>query len=43
MKFTKIELEILDQALTEYEENHYQSEDDSWQKIINNLMIKIYK
>lgn len=30
--------EMVLNALIEYEENHYESEDDKWQKQINRLM-----
>lgn len=34
--------EMIYKALVEYEENHYEMEDDKWQKQINKL-IKEYK
>jgi hypothetical protein len=36
--FTNTEIEIIKKALVEYEENHYETEDDEWQRIINNLI-----
>lgn len=41
MEFTKKELEIVKQAVDEYEEKHWESEDNNWQKIINKLMEKL--
>ena len=38
---TKKELEILDKALEEYEENYYAGKDQKWQKIVNSLKDKI--
>lgn len=35
---TNTDIEIIKKALVEYEENHYETEDDEWQKIINNLI-----
>jgi len=40
MELTKTEKEIISKALKEYEENHYSSESQDWQKIINCLMEK---
>ena len=37
-KFTEKELEIIKNALVEYEENHYEMENDVWQDTINGLI-----
>lgn len=36
--FTEQEIVIIKKALIEYEENHYEAEDDKWQEIINDLI-----
>jgi hypothetical protein len=41
MKFTKKQIEMLKIAIREYEENHYSSEDDKWQVVVNNLIEKL--
>ena len=41
INLSKKEWEILDKALVEYEKNHYESEDDKWQDIVNSLQDKI--
>ena len=38
IKLTKEEIEIIRNALVEYEENHYESESQGWQYKINNLI-----
>lgn len=37
-KFNKTETEIIKNALTEYEENHYTNENKKWQNTINKLI-----
>lgn len=37
------EATFINNALREYEENHYMEEDDEWQKKINSLIDKYYK
>jgi len=41
INFNKKQLEILNKAVKEYEENHYDMEDDKWQEEINTLYFKI--
>lgn len=41
LKINKKEQKTLYKAITEYEENHYETEDDKWQDIVNNLSIKL--
>ena len=38
MKFTAKEIDIIKNALVEYEEIHYSTEDDEWQNTINDLI-----
>ena len=37
-EFTSEEMQIIRNALIEYEENHYQYEDGKWQNTINDLI-----
>lgn len=37
-QFTEKEINIIKNALIEYEKNHYEMEDNIWQDIINNLI-----
>lgn len=39
----KIELNLLIKAINEFEKNHYETENNKWQKIINNLSLKLNK
>lgn len=36
--FTNKQIDIIKNALVEYEENHYMTEDNEWQNEINNLI-----
>lgn len=36
--FTEQEIEIIKKALVEYEDNHYETEDEKWQETINDLI-----
>ena len=42
MKLNKYEIEIIKNALIEYEEKHYLSENASWQNTIN-ILIDLFK
>lgn len=37
----KTELTMLIEAIDEYEEIHYKTENNKWQKAINNLILKL--
>ena len=41
MNISKQEKVILKKALVEYEKNHYEYEDEDWQKTINSLINKV--
>ena len=41
LELNEEEVKILKNAINEYEENHYESEDDKWQYTINNIVIKL--
>ena len=38
LKFSKKDLEIIKEAIIEYEANHYSTKDDEWQDRVNNLI-----
>lgn len=40
MKLDKKQLEIILDALKEYEEKYYDSKDDNWQEVINDTIAK---
>lgn len=39
---TKFELDIIKNAVIEYEKNHTMDEDDNWQRKINKLIEKLW-